>query len=121
MKPSKPSRRGGDLFRERLDAIIDLSHPLVRLTGLVPWGDFEESFGRFYKPLGHPAKPTRLMVGRHYLTHSYGLSDEQCVERWIENLYRQYFCGFEFFQHELPIEPLLKARWRKRVSPRQRN
>ena len=34
MKPSKPWHRGGDLFRERLDAIIDLGHPLVRLSGL---------------------------------------------------------------------------------------
>ena len=36
MKPSKPSRRSGDLFRERLDAIIDLAHPLVQLAELVP-------------------------------------------------------------------------------------
>jgi IS5 family transposase len=117
MKPSKPSRRGGDLFRERLDAIIDLGHPLARLTGLVPWGDFEESFGRFYKPLGRPAKPTRLMVGLHYLKHSYNLSDEEIVARWVENPYWQHFCGFEFFQHELPIDPSLMTRWRKRVGP----
>ncbi len=51
MEPSKQSRGGKDLFRERLDAIIDLRHALVRLAGLVPWSDFDEAFGRFYKPL----------------------------------------------------------------------
>ena len=33
-------------FRERLDAIIDLKHPLVRLAELVPWSDFDLAFGR---------------------------------------------------------------------------
>jgi IS5 family transposase len=105
------------VFSERLDAIIYLRHPLVRLAGLMPWADFDESFGKFYKPVGRPAKPTRLMVGLHYLKHSYDLSDEETVERWVENPYWQVFCGFEFFQHEPPIDPSLMTRWRKRIGP----
>ncbi len=91
----EPSHRGDDLFRERLDAIIDMGHPLVRLGELVPWPDFDEVFGRFYKPVGRPAKPTRLMVGLQYLKHTYDLSDEETVARWVENPYWQVFCGFE--------------------------
>jgi transposase, IS5 family len=117
MEPSKQSRGGKDLFRERLDAIIDLKHPLVRLAGLVPWSDFDEAFGRFYKPLGRHAKPTRLMVGLHYLKHTFDLSDELTVERWVENPYWQYFCGFEFFEHAVPVDPSLMSRWRKRIGP----
>lgn len=117
MRPSKPSRRGGDLFRERLDAIIDMGHPLVRLGELVSWSDFDEAFGRFYKPVGRPAKPTRLLVGLHYLKHTSDLSDEETVARWVENPYWQVFCGFEFFQHQLPIDPSLMTRWRKRIGP----
>ena len=119
MQPTKPSQRGADLFRERLDAIIDLKHPLVRLAELVPWSDFDEGFGGFYKPVGRPAKPTRLMVGLHYLKHTYNLSDEETVARWVENPYWQHFCGFEFFQHSLPIDPSLMTRWRKRVGPEE--
>jgi len=33
------------------------------------WSRFDEAFGRFYRPIGRPAKPTRLMVGLHYLKH----------------------------------------------------
>ena len=29
MRPSKPFRRGGELFREHLDANIDMSYPVV--------------------------------------------------------------------------------------------
>lgn len=117
MQPSKQSRGGKDLFRERLDAIIDLKHPLVRLAHLVPWSEFDAAFGRFYKPVGRPAKATRLMVGLHYLKHTYDLSDEEVVARWVETPYWQYFCGLEFFQHALPIDPSLMTRWRKRVGP----
>ena len=79
MKPARPGRASGDLFRERLEAIIDMGHGLVRLAALMPWSDFEERFGAFFKPLGRPAKPTRLMVGLHYLKHSFDLSDEETV------------------------------------------
>ena len=117
MRPTKLSRGKTDLFRERLDNLIDLSHPLVRLAGIVPWPEFDEAFGKFFKPVGRKAKPTRLMVGLHYLKHVYDLSDDDVVERWVENPYWQYFCGFEFFQHELPIDPSTMSRWRKRIGP----
>ena len=40
---------------------------------------------------GRPGKPTRLMVGLHYLKHTYNLSDEEVVSQWLENPYWQYF------------------------------
>ena len=117
MLPSRPSSGKNDLFRERLDAIINMDHPLVRLSDLMPWDDFDEAFGRFYRPVGRPAKPTRLMVGLHYLKHVHDLSDEEVVDRWVENVYWQFFCGFEFFQHEVPIDASTMTRWRKRIGP----
>lgn len=116
MEPSKQSRGGKDLFRERLDAIIDLKHPLVRLAGLMPWSDFDAAFGRFYKPLGRRAKPTRPMIGLPYLKHTLDLSDELTVERWVDNPSRQSFCGLEFLEHAVPIDPSLMSRWRKRID-----
>jgi IS5 family transposase len=87
------------------------------LAGLVPWSRFDEAFGRFYRPIGRPAKPTRLMVGLHYLKHVHDLSDEEVVARWVENPYWQFFCGFDFFQHEVPIDASTMTRWRKRIGP----
>ncbi|EFO34370.1 transposase IS4 [Roseibium sp. TrichSKD4] len=117
MRPSKRNKRCGDLFKERLAAIIDMNHSLVRLSGLMPWDEFDAEFGRHYRPLGRPAKPTRLMAGLHFLKHMYDLSDEETVERWVENPYWQSFCGFEFFQHQFPIDPSTMTRWRKRIGP----
>ena len=93
MGPSKHSRggQGGqDLFRERLDAIIDLKHPLVRLAGFVPWAEFDTAFGRFCKPIGRPAKATWLMVGLYYQPRPVSTADLALMRRMgIEALYRR--------------------------------
>jgi IS5 family transposase len=117
MRPTRPSSGKNDLFRDRLEAIINPRHALARLAGVIPWARFDEAFGGFYRPVGRPAKPTRLMVGLHYLKHVHDLSDEEVVERWVENPYWQFFCGFEFFQHEAPIDASTMTRWRKRIGP----
>jgi IS5 family transposase len=114
-KPTLPS--SGDLYRSRLDQILDQRHELFRLAGLIDWERFDQEFGRFYRPLGRPAKPTRLMVGLSYLQHTFNLSDEAVVQRWIENPYWQWFCGCESFQHQLPCDPSSLTRWRKRIGP----
>ncbi len=79
----------------------------------MPWFAFDEAFGKHYRPLGRPAKPTRL---RAALSETHVRPDE-VVEQWVENPYWQYFCGFDFFQHRLPIDSGTMTRWRKRVGP----
>jgi len=70
----------------------------------------------FCEDFGRPALSTRLMVGLHYLRAAYDESDESAVERFLENPYWQYFCGFEYFQHEFPCDPSSMVRWRKRIG-----
>jgi IS5 family transposase len=38
----------------------------------------------------------------HYLKHAFARSDEAIVAQWLENPYWQYFCGEEYFQHQMP-------------------
>jgi IS5 family transposase len=58
------------------------------------------------------------MVGLHYLKHAFDESDESVVARLLENAYWLYFCGFEYFIHELPVDPTSMTRWRKRIGPK---
>ena len=116
MRP-KPKDSQGVLFRARLEQIIDDQHSLCKLAKVIDWSEFDEAFGKLYDPgFGRPAKSTRLMVGFHYLKYAYNLSDESVVERWVENPYWQYFCGGEFFEHELPIDPTSMTKWRNRIK-----
>ena len=117
MKPKKPQQQDqADLFRSRLDQILDRKHPLFILAKQIDWSVFDNNFGRLYADKGRPALPTRLMVGLHYLKHAYNESDESVVARLLENPYWQHFCGFEFFIHRLPLDPSSLVRWRKRIG-----
>ena len=106
-----------DLFRSRLDQIIDMNHALVKLARAIDWRFLEERFGAVYtdKP-GQPPLPTRLMAGLAILKHTYDLSDEALCDRWMENPYFQYFCGEEFFQHALVFDRSSLTRWRQRMG-----
>ena len=106
-----------DLFRSRLDQIIDMQHALAKLARAVDWRFLEERFGEVYtdKP-GHPPLPTRLMAGLAILKHTYDLSDEALCEGWVENPYFQFFCGEEFFQHRLVFDRSSLTRWRQRMG-----
>ena len=106
-----------DLFRARLDQIIDMKHALVKLARTIDWGFLENRFGEVYQDgPGQPPLPTRLMAGLAILKHTYDVSDEVLCERWIENPYFQYFCGEEFFHHELPFDRSSLTRWRQRMG-----
>ena len=118
MGPKKhESDPANDLFRNRLDNLIDLRHELVRLADTLDWSAFEEQWGLLFEDKrGAPALPTRMVAGLQYLKHIYKLSDEDVVRRWVENPYYQYFCGKTYFQHEPPIHPTSLTRWRKRIG-----
>ena len=57
-----------NIFKSRLDQILNNKHPLFILAGKIDWNFFEREFGEFYaEGKGRPALPIRLMVGIHYL------------------------------------------------------
>jgi IS5 family transposase len=95
MQPRERRETGEqDLFRSRLDQIIDLKHPLVALGRRVDWEFLEREFGAVYSDdPGRPPLPTRLMAGLAILKHTYDLSDEVLCERRVENPYYPFFCG----------------------------
>ena len=106
-----------DLFRSRLDQIINLEHELVRLAKVVSWSAIEAKCGEVYTDgPGMPPLPTRLMAGLAILKFTFDLSDEELCARWVENPYFQYFCGEEFFLHELPFDRSSLTRWRQRMG-----
>jgi transposase, IS5 family len=118
MRPKERRETGQtDLFRARLDQILDPTHALVKLAAAIDWRFLEERFGAAYDDdPGRPPLPTRLMAGLAVLKHLHDLSDEVLCERWMENPYMQLFCGEEFFQHQLPFDRSSMTRWRQRMG-----
>ena len=118
MRPRERRETGKqDLFRSRLDQIIDLNHALAKLARTIDWRFLEDRFGAVYTDgPGQPPLPTRLMAGLAILKHTFDLSDEALCERWVENPYYQYLCGEEFFQHRLIFDRSSITRWRQRMG-----
>jgi transposase, IS5 family len=117
MRPKQPrAEPQEDLFRARLETLVDPRHALVRLAGLIDWGRFETEFGALYTEGGRPGLPTRLMVGLHLLKHMDGLSDEAVCGRYLDSPYAQLFCGETHFRHALPLDRSSMTRWRQRIG-----
>jgi IS5 family transposase len=118
MRPKERRESGqNDMFRARLDQIVDMNHALAKLARAIDWGFLERTFGAVYEDVpGRPPLPTRLMAGLAILKHMHDLSDEVLCERWVENPYYQLFCGEEFFQHKLVFDRSSMTRWRQRMG-----
>ena len=132
-----------DFFRNRLDQMIDLRHPLAVLANRMPWQEIEASLAQrwarqvkagkkiedldLFGPVtavtrggtsnaGRPRLPTRLMVALLYLKHAFNESDEDVIQRWGETPTWQYFSGNEYFEHQWPCDPTQLGRFRKALG-----
>ena len=79
MKAKEPIESDqSDMFRSRLDQIIDLGHEKVVLVGKIDWRFLCAKCGDNCsdKP-GHPTLSTRLMAGLRILKYTDNLSDEE--------------------------------------------
>lgn len=101
----------------KLEDILDKTHALYQLANRLNWEYLIKELGAYYvEGAGRPEIPIRVIAGLHYLKYLENESDESVVEKFCENPYWQYFCGFETFQHELPCHPTTLVKWRKRVG-----
>jgi transposase, IS5 family len=117
MRPKKTQQDGsGDLFRARLDQIIDMDHELVRLGRKIDWEWIDGELADRFSDKGRPATETRFMVGLLILKHMFHLSDEGVCERWVYDPYFQHFTGEAFFQHAFPHERSGLTHWRGRIG-----
>jgi len=69
MKPqTPPDFPTDDLFRHRLENLIDMRHELVKLAGLINWEYFDTKWGETFSEDGRPGIATRRIAGLHYTT-----------------------------------------------------
>ena len=132
-----------DYFRSRLEAMIDLKHPLAVLGKRLPWAKIEASLAPLFlhkdrdgrllegddlfgpavviagagvSNAGRQRLSIRLMTSLLYLKNSFNLSDEELVQRWSENVVWQYFSGQEYYEPRLPCDATQIGRFRRAVG-----
>ena len=136
----------GDFFRARLDAMIDLGHPLAALATRLPWSQLEAELAPIWQRpsrggvlrgaaggdlldqdggvleavgvsyAGRPRLSIRLMCSLLYLKHAFNLSDEALVLRWSENVVWQHFSGLDYYEPRLPCDATQIGRFRRAIG-----
>ena len=133
-----------DFFCARLDAMIDLRHPLAVLASRLPWSQLEAELAPIWQResrdgvlpegedlfgsgggvlvaagvsyAGRARLPIRLMCSLLYLKHAFNLSDEETCERWAENVVWQYFSGMDYYEPRLPCDATQIGRFRTGIG-----
>lgn len=132
-----------DFFRARLDAMIDLRHPLAVLATRLPWPQLEADLAPIWRRqvrdgvlpegedwfgsggvlvaagvshAGRSRLPIRLMCSLLYLKHAFNLSDEETCERWAENVVWQYFSGVDYYEPRVPCDATQIGRFRSAIG-----
>ena len=76
-----------ELFRTRLEDLINPNHELALLANAIDWQYFENEFKPYYSDKGAPSVPIRTMVGCLLLKHLYNLGDENTGALGVQCLF----------------------------------
>ena len=116
-RPKKHETTGeGDLFRARLDQIINMQHELVQLAGQFDWEWLDGEIAPLFSDKGRPAEVVlEQQQPEHEPTFNSRCRMKRC-ERWVFDPYFQHFTGEEFFQHAFSHERSDLSHWRKRLG-----
>lgn len=90
--------RQGRLFHQKLSIELSPKHKLYKLRELISWAELESGVSQIVNiaRYGRSKKSLRVMLGLSMLQAMYNFSDCLTSETLEENVYWQYFCGYEY-------------------------
>lgn len=113
------SKTAKNLFLTELSSALDKSNPLYILRNLLD-DDILQQISKKYdsinKKEGRPKNDGLLMLKLFILQAIYGISDNATAKFFKENLYFQYFCGFEYFEPSYSLSETCILRFRKKLG-----
>ena len=91
-------QKQGRLFHQKLSIELSPKHKLYKLRELINWSNLESDVSKIVnvKRYGRSRKSLRVMLGLSMLQAMYNFSDCLTSETLEENIYWQYFCGYEY-------------------------
>ena len=108
------SQKQEKLFDERLSIKLNPKNKLYKLRDLVNWSELEARAlpNIEIKQFGRNKKDHRVMLALSMLQAMYNGSDSFTEEEIKENIYWQYFCGYEYLQANLDVSEATIRRFR---------
>ena len=99
------SQKQERLFEEKLSTKLNPKNKLYKLKDMVNWADLEARAlpDIQIRQFGRNKKDHRVMLALSMLQAMYNGSDSFTEEELKENIYWQYFCGYEYLQADLDV------------------
>jgi transposase, IS5 family len=110
-------------FETPFEKILNPDNRWVRLAHDIPWDSLVNVYLNQLNnhTTGASNVNPRVVLGSLMVKHMMNLSDEETIQMIQENLYIQYFLGFEGFTNEAPFDASLFVEIRKRLGLEQLN
>jgi len=98
---------------------LDSSNRWVNLSARIPWDMIVSLYNKYHPPkcTGRPPVNPRILIGSVIIKHLNDYDDRETIEQIRENIYLQYFLGFEGFSTESPFDASLFVDIRKKLTP----
>jgi transposase, IS5 family len=112
------SQKQGRLFGQNLSEELDRKNKLYQLRELINWSELEIKLSSKIKisKYGRTKICPRIMLGLSMLQAMYNLSDRASVEQFEENIYWQYFCGYEYLEQNIGVSEASIRRFRRTLG-----
>ncbi|WP_342271494.1 transposase [Candidatus Tisiphia endosymbiont of Parasteatoda lunata] len=108
------SQKQGKLFGYKLKEELNSNNKLYKLRELINWSGLEEWLSKnvSIKRFGRNRKCHRVMLGVMMLQAMYNFLDSLAEEELKENMYWQYFCGWEYIETDIAMSETSIRRFR---------
>ena len=112
------SQKQERLFEEKLSTKLNPKNKLYKLKDMVNWADLEARAlpDIQIRQFGRNKKDHRLMLAISMLQAMYNGFDSFTEEELKENIYWQYFCGYEYLQANLDVSEGTIRRFRNTLG-----
>ena len=112
------SQKQGRLLEDKLFTKLNPKNKLYKLKDMVNWSELEARAlpNIQIKQLGRNKKDHRVMLALSMLQAMYNGSDSFTEEELKENVYWQYFCGYEYLQANLDVSEATIRRFRNALG-----
>lgn len=106
------------LFKELMPfgGKLDEDNRWLKIKRLIPWGQLEVEYSKYFSHRGRPSLDARLVIGLFLLKHMVTLSDRELILGLQENVYWQSFCWLEGFVSEELLNSSSLTKIRKRLG-----
>jgi transposase, IS5 family len=113
-----PKEKQGRLFYDALSRSLDPNNKLYKLRELIDWEGLEtKALGAIeIKQYGRNKKCSRVMLGLLMLQAMYNGSDSYTESELRENMYWQYFCGYEYIERAAVVSESSIRRFRNAIG-----